>query len=101
MVRVDWAQPAMDDLREVYDFIARDSRRYAQLTVERITDAAERLSRFPLLGESLQELPHLAYRQMVIGPYRLIYRDDPPQNRVIVVGVIHGSRDLPRAFENR
>jgi hypothetical protein len=36
MVRVDWVQPALDDLREVYEFIARDSRRYARLTVEQM-----------------------------------------------------------------
>ena len=32
MVQVDWAQPALEDLQEVYEFIARDSPRYAQLT---------------------------------------------------------------------
>jgi len=101
MVRVDWAQPALDDLREVYEFIARDSPRYAQLTVERITGAAEQLRRFPLLGVALPELPHLVYRQIVVGAYRLIYREDTLQDRILVMGVIHSSRDLPRAFENR
>ena len=38
MVRVDWAAPAATDLREVLEFIARDSPRYAQLTVESIGD---------------------------------------------------------------
>lgn len=101
MVRIVWAQPALEDLREVYDFIARDSRRYAQLTVERITDAAERLARFPQLGQVLPEFPRLAYRQIVVGVYRLIYRDDSEQDRILVMGVIHGSRDLPSIIESR
>jgi toxin ParE1/3/4 len=101
MVRVDWARPALDDLREVYEFIARDSPRYAQLTVERITDTAERLARFPQLGQNLPEFPHLAYRQMVVGAYRLIYRDDSEQGRILVMGVIHSSRDLPPILESR
>jgi toxin ParE1/3/4 len=101
MVRVDWAQPALDDLREVYEFIARDSRRYAQLTVERITGAAARLAQFPQLGEVLPEFPHLAYRQIVVGAYRLIYRDDSKQNRILVMGVIHSSRDLSPILESR
>ena len=101
MVRVDWAQPALEDLREVYEFIARDSPRYAQLTVERITHVAGRLARFPQLGQVVPEFPHLAYRQMVVGVYRLIYREDQPRNRVVVMGVIHGSRDLPPIFEDR
>lgn len=101
MVRVVWAQPALDDLREVYEFIARDSRRYAQLTVERITDAAGRLAHFPQLGEVLPEFPHLAYRQMVVGAYRLIYRDESEQNHILVMGVIHSSRDLAPILESR
>lgn len=101
MVRVDWAQPALDDLREVYAFISRDSPRYAQLTIERITDVAARLSRFPQLGQVLPKFPHLAYRQMVVGPYRLIYREDPARDRVLIMGVIHSRRDLPPILENR
>ena len=101
MVQVDWAQPALEDLQEVYEFVARDSPRYAQLTVERVTDVAERLAGFPELGQVLPEFPHLAYRQMVVGVYRLIYREDPGENRIVVMGVIHSSRDLPPILENR
>lgn len=101
MVRVDWAQPALDDLHEIYEFIARDSPRYAQLTVERITAVASRLSTFPLLGEKLPEFPHLFYRQIVVGPYRLIYREDGGRDRIIVIGVIHSSRELAPIIENR
>jgi plasmid stabilization system protein ParE len=47
------------------------------------------------MGQILPEFPHLAYRQMVVGSYRLIYREDPARTRIVVMGVIHGSRDLP------
>ena len=62
---------------------------------------AARLARFPQLGEVLPEFPQLAYRQIVVGAYRLIYREDPQSNRVVVVGVIHGSRDVPPILESR
>ena len=101
MVRVEWASPATTDLREVFDFIARDSSRYAQLTVERITDAAARLAQFPQLGEVLPEFPEHAYRQIVVGAYRLIYREDLWQDRVLVVAVIHAARRLPTSLEDR
>ncbi len=101
MVRVDWAQPALDDLKEVYEFIARDSPRYAQRTVERITDVAGGLAHTPHLGEILAEFPHRGYRQFVVGSYRLIYREDPERRRVLVMGVIHASRDLPPILEGR
>ena len=101
MVPVDWAQPAVDDLREIYEFIARDSPRYAQQTIGKITQASARLAHFSQLGEILPEFPHLAYRQLVVGVYRLIYREDLQHNRILVMGVIHGSRNLPPILENR
>jgi toxin ParE1/3/4 len=101
MVQVDWAKPAMEDLRQVYEFIARDSPRYAQLTIERITETAGRLAHFPQLGQILPEFPYLAYRQMVVDAYRLIYRQDQERNRVVVLGVIHSSRYLPPIIESR
>lgn len=101
MVRVDWAQPALDDLEGIYDFIARDSPRYARDTVEKIIQSADRLSNFPHMGQELSEFPHLAYRQLVVGVYRLIYREDSRCGRVIVMGVVHGSRDLSSVLENR
>ncbi|MHC4180069.1 MAG: type II toxin-antitoxin system RelE/ParE family toxin [Planctomycetota bacterium] len=101
MVRVEWAQPALTDLRDIHEFIARDSPRYAQLTVEKITGTAARLARFPELGEVLPEFPRLAYRQIVVGAYRLVYREDRQRDRVVVMGVIHASRDLPPILENR
>lgn len=100
MVRLDWAEPALDDLGGIYDFIARDSRRYARNTIEQITEAAGRLAKFPQLGQILPEFPDSEYRQMVVGGYRLIYREYPRAGRVIVMGIIHASRDFPAALEN-
>ncbi len=99
--QIEWTEPALADLREVYEFIARDSPRYAQRTTERITEAAARLARFPQLGEVLPEFAHLAYRQVVIGNYRLIHREDPHRDRVLVMAVIHASRDLPPILDSR
>ena len=101
MVRVDWAKPALDDLEGIHNFIARDSKRYARNTIEQLTDAAGRLAKFPQLGQILPEFPDSEYRQIVVGGYRLIYREDSRAGRVIVMGIIHASRDFPTAFNHR
>lgn len=101
MVRVDWAKPALEDLESVYEYIARDSPRYARNTIERITEAAGRLAQFPQLGQMLPEFPDSAYRQLAVGNYRLIYREDAHPARVLVMGIIHGRRDLPAVFESQ
>ncbi len=100
MVRVVWAQLALRDLHEVFEFIARDSSHYARLTVERITDAAETLARFPQLGQIVPEYPEHSYRQLVVGSYRVIYREDPENQRVNIVAVVHAARTLPPDIEN-
>jgi plasmid stabilization system protein ParE len=50
-----WTPQAGDDLQAVYDFIARDSPYYAQLTIEEILGAVDRLVQFPLMGRVVPE----------------------------------------------
>jgi plasmid stabilization system protein ParE len=61
MVRIDWSIPALDDLRQVfqYIYISRDSRKYARATVERITATTARLAQWPQMGEILPEFPFI------------------------------------------
>ena len=96
MVPVEWADPAFDDLRSIHDYISRDSPRYARVMVDRILTVAGRLSSFPQSGSILPELLHSDYRQVLVGSYRVIYRYDEVGNRVLVVAVVHASRELRR-----
>jgi toxin ParE1/3/4 len=99
MVRVEWSEPAVTDLHEIHDYIARDSRRYARATVEKITGATAMLAEWPKSGEVLREFP--AYRQIILGNYRLIYREDEANDCVLIIAVIHGARDLPPILRGR
>ncbi len=99
MVRIDWSLPAVNDLREIFQYIARDSRKYARATVERIIAATARLAQWPQMGEILSEFP--VYRQFIVGNYRLIYREDEGNQRVLMIGVIHAGRDLAPILEVR
>jgi len=88
-----WARRALDDLREIHDFIARDSPGAAEALVERVFSATERLERFPLSGRTLPEFPASAYRELLVGQYRVQYRIQ--DSIVWIVAVVHGMR-LPR-----
>lgn len=99
MVRVDWSEPAVTDLRQIHDYIARDSRHFARAAVERITGATAMLADWPNSGEVLYEFP--AYRQLVVGNYRLIYREDGPNSRILIIGVIHAALDLSPILQRR
>ncbi|NCT16644.1 MAG: hypothetical protein COZ75_03635 [Flavobacteriaceae bacterium CG_4_8_14_3_um_filter_34_10] len=43
MVQIKWLKSAKQDLKEIYDYIALDSKRDAQLQVERIQQKTELL----------------------------------------------------------
>ena len=99
MVRIEWALPAVHDLHEIFQYVARDSRIYARATVDRIIATTARLAQWPQMGEILPEFP--AYRQFIVGNYCLIYREDEANQRVLIIGVIHAGRDLPPILESR
>ncbi len=92
MAAVRWAERARDDLREIFDFIARDSPRAAEALVERVLQATERLKSFPESGRPVPEFPDLGYRELLIGNYRVQYRVEA--GTVWIASVVHGRRLL-------
>ncbi len=92
--KIEWTTRARKDLRDIYEFIARDSSRYAQIQIENIQNAVSNLASFPLMGHKVPEFPHLPYREILIGNYRVLYRFDKEKSRVIVMSVVHGRRLL-------
>lgn len=92
MVSIVWTWRALQDLRELRDYIGRDSLRYAQIEIEKIEAAAGRLARFPRMGHRLEEMPRADYRAVVVGSYRLIHRYESARARVLVMAVTHARR---------
>lgn len=77
--KIKWAIRALDDLRNIYEYIAKDSRRYAQIQVENIQNAVSNLANFPLMGHKIPEFPHLF---------------EEKESQILVMSVIHGRRVL-------
>jgi toxin ParE1/3/4 len=55
VTRIKWTSRARRDLREIHDYIARDSRQYAIATVERIKATVEGCQQFPLASAMVEE----------------------------------------------
>ena len=92
MAAVRWTQRARDDLRDIHDFIARDSPRVAEALVERLLTATERLAAFPESGRVVPEFPALGYREIIVSSDRVLYR--LADNTVWITAVVHGRRRL-------
>jgi len=88
--KIKWTLRALNDLNNIYEFIAKDSKRYAQIQIENIQNAVSNLARFPLMGRNVPEFPHLPYREILIDDYRALYKLKEDQEQVIVMSVVHG-----------
>ena len=73
MVKIRWTELSVDDLKSIRDYIAQNSVRYASITINRIYDRAQILSRQPLSGRIVPEFDDQKIRELIIGNYRLVY----------------------------
>lgn len=87
-----WTGPALDDLREIKEYIAADNPAAAKKLAARIKESVELLRTSPLSGRAVPELPGLAYREVIVAPYRVVY--EVQERRVVVLRVWHGRRNL-------
>ena len=72
MTPIRWSPQAVRDVESIRDYIAQDSVRYAQLTVDRIISSVERLRAFPLSGRVVPERGDPEIREVIVGPFRVV-----------------------------
>lgn len=92
---VVWATIAEQDLTAILDFVTRVSPASAARLLRRLEQRASSLETLPLRGRIVPELLKIQvreYRELLIGPYRLVYRMESA--RVVVLGVFDGRRNL-------
>lgn len=93
MTHVVWTLQAIEDVEAIRVFIARDSPHYAVLMAERIVESVERLKKFPRSGRVVPEVGQEAYREVILGTYRVVYRLAGDLAEILTV--VHASRLLP------
>ena len=73
MVKVVWTDSAISDLDAIGEYIAKDSIRYAEITVSELFEAVDILEEFPKSGSIVPEFNNQKIRQLVRGNYRIVY----------------------------
>lgn len=91
---VIWTEPAKQDLKSIYDYIARDSIYYARTTIQQILNLAEVISEQPNMGKIVLEVKSDSIREMPVHSYRLIYKVNTLG--IIILTVIHSKRIFRR-----
>ena len=94
MTRLEWTEPAVADLENIQEYIARDSSEYADAVVERLILSVEQLQLFPSSGRLVPEAKDPRVRELLVGGYRVIYR--VKKGAIQILTVVHGARDLAR-----
>ena len=91
-MKISWSNQSLNDLDGIYEYIAKDSKFYAQRTVEKIIEKAKHILMFPESGKMVPEYNDKSIRQLLDGNYRIIYKISV--NKIMVVTVVHGARNL-------
>lgn len=100
--KVEWAEVARKDLDEIFDYVYRNSPTAALELIERLEQRAATLESMPHRGRVPPELVRFRvqlYHELVVTPFRLLYR--VYEDRVVVVGVFDGRRDLEEVIIGR
>jgi addiction module RelE/StbE family toxin len=89
---VIWSKPAKKDLKQIFEYIASDSRFYAKKVVNNIVEKSMSLDLSPRRGRVVPEMNDPEIREIFIYSYRLMYQITP--DNIYILGVIHGKRDF-------
>lgn len=95
MVQINWTIQAKNDLRDIADYISKDSKEYARLQVLRLKQRVEILEHQIYIGKIVSEINNQNIRELIEGSYRIIYRI-VNDSRIDILTVHHSARDLTR-----
>jgi addiction module RelE/StbE family toxin len=96
---VKWSIPAKNDLKQIHDYIAKDSKYYAQNVVQEIVAKTETLTDFPEIGRVVPEINDQNIRELIVYSYRLLY--EISETGIEILAIIHGRRDFNSAWDER
>ena len=91
-MKLKWSPLALERLIEIVNYIAEDKPIASKNFAQSIFKSIEKLKRFPKLGRIVPELNKSAYREIIIGNYRIIYMIS--DDIITILTIRHGKRIL-------
>ncbi len=92
MAQVIWTKPALDNLDEIAEFIALSNPEAAANLVRRVFNGVDRLEQFPESGKIPIEIEEFKYREVVINPPRIFYKQQ--ETHLYILFVLRQERDI-------
>lgn len=95
-MRVDWKEPAIDDVDEIYERLKiRQSKSFADKVIDKIFDKTALLENFPEMG-TIQEnrnAEEFKVRYLVEGNYKILYQINASKGIVEILSVFDTRQD--------
>jgi len=95
MVKIVWTELSLFDLKEIFDYIAANSHRYATITTNKIYQRVQVTADNPYTGKIVDEFNDKSIRELIEGKYRIIYRIKT-NSQVDILRIYHSARLLKR-----
>ena len=93
MVQLNWTLLARNDLKAIFEYISKDSKKYAKLEILKIKSRTQILKVQPLIGKEVIESGNIDVRELVDGNYRIIYKM-VDNDRIDILTIQHCSRNF-------
>lgn len=74
MGEIKWTEKASTQLQAIHDYIAGDSKTYANRFITALIKSTLKLEAVPLCGRIVPELEGYGFREVIYQNYRVVYR---------------------------
>jgi toxin ParE1/3/4 len=93
--KIVWTDSAIQDLREICEYISRENSVAAQKIGRGILDHVRILETFPFIGPAYPRRSSGAIREIVFNKYRIFYEVSDKTKAVLILHIWHGARAIP------
>jgi len=95
-LRLSWSPMAKYDLHDIAAFIGEDNPSAAESFINKIFHSTERLTDFPESGRIVPEFNDPIIREIILKPFRIVFRVNNNKNLVEIIRVWHSARGIPK-----
>ena len=91
MANIKLRQDAKNDLKQIYEYISRDSVYYANKTIKEIIEKTKYLSMFQYMGRKIPEYNNINFRELIYKSYRILYKVN---SNIYILNIFQHSRNI-------
>jgi toxin ParE1/3/4 len=89
-IKLVYLDVAIQDLKSIYEYINRDSKKYAILEINKIKTFIKSLKSFPLKGKYYETIKGREIRSVVFRNYIIFYTNT--EDKMLILSIHHHAR---------